>query len=219
MATKNKTQNGNEKFPTYEVTHNNTPYNVQFKYLPDITMQLDGLQGKNLTHKDIFQITAWKIDRYPEMQRKTLNSLNKLKTLVQLDEKVTEEVLINLLASHGIGLPVASAFLRFINPKVYQIIDVRAYRAAFDYIPQEKSYVFTKCETQIKVYLDYLAQLRSIDANSEKGYHGYRVAFENLDRFLYDVDKASGYTLKESPNPIPTEKDIVGWIEKVIHPK
>ena len=215
MTSKEKTRNGNERFPTYEVTHDKKPYNVPFNYLPDITMQLDNLRGKDLTTEDIFQITAWKIDRYPKIQEDTLQSLNKLKSFKSLDKECTKDVLNILLSSHGIGLPVASAFLRFINPKVYQIIDVRAYRAAFDYIPQEKSYVFTKCETQIEVYLDYLEKLRSID---ETGYHGYRVAFENLDRFLYDVDKASGYTLKESPKTIPTEEDIIGWIQKVIHP-
>lgn len=201
----------------YEIFYQDKVYKVKFKYNTPVTHKLDQLQGKDLTQTDIYEITLWKIDRYPQIQRETLESLNKLKSLISLDKEFTKEVLINLLASHGIGLPVASAFLRFINPKVYQIIDARAYRAAFDYIPQEKSYVFTKYETQIEVYLDYLEKLRSIDANSEKGYHGYKVPFENLDRFLYDVDKASGYTLKESPNPIPTEKDIIGWIKKVIH--
>ena len=206
MATTEKIQD----YPTYKVTHDETVVNVKFKYLPETTKQLDALHNQNLTMENIFQITAWKIDRYPEISDNVLNQLNELKTLAEIDKNLTERVLTELLSKHGIGLPVASAFLRFINPKVYQIIDVRAYRAAFDYNP-ERSYVNVKHETQIEVYLRYLERLRSIDETSENGYHGYRVAFENLDRFLYDFDKFNGYKL--SDNPQPTEKEIEKKLE------
>ena len=101
----------------------------------------------------------------------------------------------NLLNTNGVGLPMASTYLRFLNPKVYQIIDVRAYRAAFYYEP-EHSYVYVKKEHQITVYIEYLKQLQKI---AKDGYLGAKVDFKDLDRFLYDVDKKSGYSLNETP--------------------
>lgn len=201
MSTTKKKQD----YPTYKITHNETEVNVEFNYLPDTTKKLDALQNHDLSMENIFQITAWKIDRYPEMNDETLKELNELKSLATINNGKTKNVLMKLLSTHGIGLPVASAYLRFINPKVYQIIDVRAFRAAYDYRLQEKGYVNVKHETQIEVYLKYLKKLRSIDENSETGYHGYRVAFENLDRFLYDFDKFIGYKLSDNPQLETTE--------------
>ena len=122
-----------QDYPTYKIMHNETEVNVEFNYLPDTTKKLDALQNHDLSMENIFQITAWKIDRYPEMSDETLKELNELKSLAKINHGKTKNVLMKLLSTHGIGLPVASAYLRFINPKVYQIIDVRAFRAAYDY--------------------------------------------------------------------------------------
>lgn len=200
-----KSQKTTEDAPEYTISGNGKTTIISFGYLSDITSQLDCLQHDELTMLDIFRITAWKIDRYPQIDENTLKKLNELRSLKKFNGEKTKEVLDALLGTNGVGLPMASTYLRFVNPKVYQIIDVRAYRAAYDYRLQEKGYVNVKHETQIEVYLEYLEKLRSIDENSETGYHGYRVAFENLDRFLYDFDKFIGYKLSDNPQLETTE--------------
>lgn len=183
---------------------------VQFEYLSKLTDELDELHTskKKLSESDIYKMTLWKVDRYPFIDDEKIKGINSLATIKTFDEDAktkTIDVLKALLNTNGIGLPMASTYLRFVNPKVYQIIDVRAFRAAYDYVLQDKGYVYVQHDTQIEVYLNYLDQLHKI-ANDKNGYHGYSVAFENLDRFLYDFDKFVGYKL--SDNPQMTTKEI-----------
>jgi hypothetical protein len=42
---------------------------------------------------------------------------------------VVKEVIEKLVDSNGVGFPMASTILKFINPSVFPVIDVRAYRA------------------------------------------------------------------------------------------
>ena len=86
MATTEKKQD----YPTYKVTCDETEVNVEFKYLPATTKQLDALQNHDLSMENIFQITAWKIDRYPEMSDETLKELNELKSLAKINHGKTK---------------------------------------------------------------------------------------------------------------------------------
>ena len=191
------------------------PVRIPFKYPKNhsnITDGLDSLEykGENISMEDIFKITLWKVDRYPVVSNDALKQLNALRTCQKLDESKTKEVLITLLKCDGVGLPMASTYLRFANPKVYQIIDTRAYRAAFDYKIAE-SYVHVKVEKQIEIYIKYLKQLQMI---AKTDYHGAIVDFEDLDRFLYDVDKMADYKINE--NPEYNKEKIEESINKII---
>ena len=190
---------------------------VQFEYLPELTDELDKLHTskKELSETDIYKITLWKVDRYPFIKGITMQSINSLASFEKSDKEAEDEtikVLKELLDTPGIGLPMASTYLRFINPKVYQIIDVRAYRAAFDYKPQQ-SYAYVKNDTQTNVYIKYLKRLRVI---ADKGYHGVKVPFTDLDRFLYDFDKFVGNKINDNPqlSKKEIEKKLKEFIEK-----
>ena len=194
---------------SYKITFDRGNADIPFDYPKnhsDITDELDALKGngKDFKEEDIFRITLWKVDRYPVISDDALIQINELRKCQELDEVETRKVLTTMLKCDGVGLPMASTYLRFANPKVYQIIDTRAYRAAFYYEPPQ-SYVQVKKDVQIEVYINYLKRLRFI-SNSKDGYLGYKVDFEDLDRFLYDVDKNAGYKISENTE---YKKDII----------
>lgn len=93
-----------------------------FDYLSDVTDKLDKLQHSKFDINIIREITLWKLDRYVCLTDDVIEKLNTLKSLTQLDEEKTTVVLDALLKSKGVRLPMASTYLRFINPQVYQII-------------------------------------------------------------------------------------------------
>ncbi|MGY0646171.1 MAG: hypothetical protein ACW7DN_16505, partial [Paraglaciecola chathamensis] len=66
-----------------------------------------------------------------------------------------KEVLEKLVLSQGIGFPMASSILKFINPDVFPIIDVRAYRALTGTKPYYGTYSYDK-------YIQYAEMLTNI---------------------------------------------------------
>lgn len=180
---------------SFAVTYDGKEYPMTLQYkitkgktseYPALTAELDKYQGKELKLEDINKITLWKIGRFPFITPGTLANLNSLKDEKTLDVEKTTAVLTELLNTTGVGLPMASTYLRFINPDVYQIIDVRAFRAAFDYTKYSNAYTNNTISRVINVYVEYLQKLREI---AESGYHGFTTEFRNLDRFLYNFDK------------------------------
>ena len=195
----------------YKITSlvSNNINEIDFNYLPVVTLGLDNLQHTNFTMEDIRKITLWKLGRYPILDEECLNELNSLKYHKKLDEIRTKEVLEKLLENNFVGISMASAYLRFINPQVYQIIDRRAYRAAFDY----KKYLSTTIKDNqklIKIYLDYLKRLKQI---SISGYHCLKVKFEDLDRFLYDLDKTAEFNIDDK-KPYSKSKKFI-WKNQI----
>lgn len=178
----------------YSVIYNGELLQIPFTY-SEITDNLDELRDKDLKIEDIYKITLWKINRYPFINDDIIKKINSLRLLKSHDEKKTREVLIDLLNITGVRLPMASTYLRFTNPDLYQIIDVRAYRAAFDY-KKSLNYTYASINTYCDIYLEYLKRLREIATN---GYYGITVKFQDLDRFLYDIDKIAGFTIKDEP--------------------
>ena len=154
-------------------------------------------------------------------KRRNNKKLNLLASINNLDEKTKAETKVvlrellheNTLDNTGVRISMASTYLRFLNPKVFQIMDRHAYRAAFNYVASPHDYSSLTHEKQIDIYFKYLTELHNIE---ETGYHGYRVAFENLDRFLYDFDKFIGYKLSDNPQLKTTEieKKLKEFIEK-----
>ena len=80
---------------------------------------------------DLRRIALWKIGRVLDVSENTIKRLRLLsrsKTL-RIDDELVREIMDELLNSQGIGVPMASAILKFIRPDIFPIIDVRAYRA------------------------------------------------------------------------------------------
>ena len=178
--------------PHYRVSFNNECYSKEFDYSP-ITIELDELKHRKLSKEDIHKITLWKLNRFPSISDETLKKLNSLESKGPIDREKTRDVLKALISSDGVRLPMASTYLRFFNPNVYQIIDARAYRAAFDY-KKQTDYNKVNVDESIDIYFIYLDKLKEI---ANKGYHGLKVYFQDLDRFLYDIDKLAKFKIND----------------------
>ncbi len=154
-----------------------TEFLRQYQYLPDLTKRLDKLSG-DFSDPVINEIVLWKVNRFVSIPSDLLASLNGAKFLSPGEHKKARQALLGLLKVRGVDLPMASTFLRFRNPKVFQIIDRHAYRAVYgaDYSPS------TKTDRKADEYFKYLDDLRKLC--EEK-----RLEFETVDRLLYSFDK------------------------------
>src|SRR5207249_3820026 len=101
----------------------------RYKYLPELTKRLDDLENVNLTAELLDEIVLWKLNRYVTLDGDQLRSLDSLRELKVGQLRHARSVLEELLGVRGVDLPMASTFMRFRNPMVFQIIDRHAYRA------------------------------------------------------------------------------------------
>jgi hypothetical protein len=76
-------------------------------------------------------VALWKLNRILDVLESVLQSLRKLKSTqpLHVDSVESRNALSELVACPGVGYPMASAFLKFLRPDTFPIIDVRAYRA------------------------------------------------------------------------------------------
>ena len=91
---------------------------------------------------DLHRVALWKIDRVIAIIEEllaTLNSLREMKDL-EISSAASRDVIDRLTQCEGVYFPMASAILKFVNPNVYPIIDVRAYRAAYGQRPYRHTY-------------------------------------------------------------------------------
>lgn len=159
-----------------------------FKYQPELTEVLDGIDT-DFNQDIINQIVLWKVNRYAPIDVETLKLINRIsKKETEIDTALLGDIFLRLLhtSQKGIRLAMASAILRFKNPKVYQIIDQRAYRFLFG---KELKYDLKDINMQICLYTDYLDKMK--DACKL-----YNVEFENADRVFYAMDKEFNKELK-----------------------
>ena len=187
----------------YTITYKGKDYQKSFGY-SEATEELDVLCHHDFTKEYLYKITLWKVNRFPIINDDIIVKLNTLRLLKSLDEEKTREVLHELLKIKGVRLPMASTYLRFLNPDVYQIIDVRAYRAAFNYTEQP-DYTKTDNNECIDIYFNYLKRLREI---AQKGYYGVKVEFKDMDRFLYEIDKEANIKIKDKVHQTKDENEI-----------
>ena len=151
----------------------------KYNYQPKLTAKLDEL-NKDFDQEIINQIVLWKVNRFTEIDNKTLILINSIdQNSENIDENLTAEILENLLTTNGIQLAMASTILRFKNPTIYQIIDQRVYRIIYgETIPK----YFSSIDKQISLYLKYLIDLKNVC--NEKG-----INFALSDRIIYELDK------------------------------
>lgn len=151
-----------------------------YKFQPELTKRLDNLETTSIVQSVINEIVLWKVNRYVRLDDENIDQLKKLKSLKVGEHKKGNDVLKALLGVNGVDLPMASTILRFINPKVFQIIDRHAYRAVYG--TKYPLYQATPAERKISLYFDYISYL--IDLCKSKG-----LAFTTIDRLLYIFDK------------------------------
>lgn len=174
---------------------------IDYDYNEQETAALDNLSRFDIriTPDLLRRITLWKLDRVLEIDEKSCLVLESMRKYKQFDDnckEATRNVLSVLFEQKGVGLPMASTYLRFINPEVFPIIDVRALRAAFDYNPAElgetKFPNLATAKNKIDIYIKYVERLNKI---SKDGFHGLQIAFSDLDRVLYVIDQSLGLPL------------------------
>jgi len=165
-----------------------SPKDFQYNYNPELTQELDE-NNEDFCRNTINLITLWKVNRYPYVSEEIIKNLNKIKN----DTKYSEEhksLLLMLLSSKGLQLPMASTFLRFRNPRLFQIIDQRVYRLLTGHelsLPVYNSVENRKiiCDT----YFEYLNTLKKKCIELE-------IPFEKSDRILYNADKRINKSMK-----------------------
>jgi thermostable 8-oxoguanine DNA glycosylase len=137
---------------------------------------LDKVYG-NVTIEDLRRIALWKLDRVIDVPESLLERLRSLAAdeHLALESQHSRHAIDALVGCDGVGHPMASAFLKFIRPDIYPIIDVRAYRALTG-----RRLRYSQYTTQL--YLDYAAQLREIADRLRK-------PLAEIDEQLYCFDK------------------------------
>jgi len=163
-------------------------YLNKFEYQKELTNELDQIGEKDFDEMIIFRIILWKINRYPDVENFPFSELNQLADIKPEEYVKCDDVLRKMLKLRGIGLPIASTILRFKNPKVFPIIDQRAYRVIM--AEKLKIYKSTKIDKQIETYFGYIERCREISKECS-------IPFNMIDRVLYlfDKDKNKGIKL------------------------
>ena len=155
------------------------------------------------TAEDMLIMTLWKVNRLPglELINEVLNKLNKLAGYNSLEDSLGDlrDYLKIALKCKGIKIARASTYLRFRNPKIYQIIDQRVWRQLKKFESQLENdwnnvnptdyRSVKKIEDQIELYINYLIDLRTM-CDYEN------ISFEIADQYYYDIDKKQGNSVE-----------------------
>lgn len=159
--------------------------NFSFSYNDKETGELHAkLNGStSITEEDLRRVSLWKTDRVLSVTQDTLETLNRLSAskTIKLRDGLVKEALEKLVLSQGIGFPMASAILKFINPDVFPIIDVRAYRALTGKKPYYGTYSYDK-------YIEYSEALVKISEATKR-------PLREIDEQLYCFDQQNNGTI------------------------
>lgn len=147
----------------------------EFNYQKELTEKLD-TKKDDFTYETMLEIVLWKTNRFPEINDDLIIKINELRK--GYNEKLSDYILIKLLNSKGFDLPMASTFLRFINPDYFQIIDQRVFRILYG---KNLKIPFSKPK-KIELYKKYLIDLKEVCIS-------YEIPFSKSDRILYLLDK------------------------------
>lgn len=137
--------------------------------------QLNG--ATNISENDLRRVSLWKLNRVLSVDSETLAALNGLSGVqgLELESPLVKDVLERLVLSQGIGFPLASAILKFINPDLFPIIDVRAYRALTGKKPYYSTYSYDS-------YIKYAKELHNLAKKFDR-------PLKDIDEQLYCFDK------------------------------
>jgi hypothetical protein len=151
-----------------------------YRYQMDLTRKLDAVGEVSFDQPLINEIVLWKVNRFAPLTVDALAALNDALRFMPGNHREATDVVATLLLQPGVDLPMASTFLRFRQPRTFQIIDRHAYRAltGSDY----PLYSASSDERKIEVYFEYLDGLIALARS--KG-----IAFNGVDRILYIFDK------------------------------
>ena len=163
-----------------------------YRVYPELTRKLDKPDWM-FTQEIINEIALWKVARYVKLSSNLLVQLDGLRSLKPKQHEKGAEALTALLGISGVRLPMASTFLRFANPQVFQIFDQHIYRAVFGILPKED--LSKKPSDCVPYYIKFLNKLHS-DCETLK------IPFSESDRILFEFDRRENPPLKEGRREI-----------------
>ncbi len=153
---------------------------AEYSYQPILTEKLDSLAETPIDQEILNEIVLWKVNRYVFLDKSIMERFEQLKGLNPGEHRKSDLILKLMLKQRGVDLPMASTFMRFRNPRVFQIIDRHAYRAIFD--KKYPLYQSSSLDQKVSVYLDYLDELIALCKRKT-------LRFETVDRLLYIFGK------------------------------
>ena len=157
----------------------------KYNYNEELTKELDEIDSQKLNKEMLFKIVLWKLNRYPYISDDLIKDLQAISNMTEHSD--ARETIEKLLKTRGIGLPMASTILRFLNPHIFQIIDDRAYRVL---LPGARKYPTKPWKItneyiieSIEIYFVYLERIREISESAPENF-----PFKKADRILYQLD-------------------------------
>ena len=160
-----------------------------YTYRSDLTARLDAFEGA-FSQSFINELVLWKVNRHVSVPAKLLSQLDGLRKWKKGQHEKARPLIADLLGTPGVRLPMASTFLRFANPDVFQIIDRHAYRAVYgkSFLADVKK---KSVQERIDLYFAYLVRLRKLCCDKS-------IRFREADRILFVFDRELNPPLKET---------------------
>ncbi len=170
-----------EEFPDFNRWEAGIP-----KYRTPLIKRLDSLEiGKNpgrWNRAALYEIVLWELNRFPEIDDSLLRDLEKAVEIPPGEHRQGKDLLLRLLGCRCVGLTMATAILRFLNPETFQVLNARN-----GFLVLGTADLPSEPEELAELYFRYLDELRKLTG---KGFD-FRIA----DRMLYQIDKRSGRKL------------------------
>lgn len=156
----------------------------------DIIKRIENCNFKNQRENaDIInEIVLWKINRQTFVANDLILDINKLSKKVRLytdisfNENEIKDIYNKLIELKGVSAAMASTILKMFMPEALPIIDQRAYREIYG--------VDMPSKVDSNKYFKYVEEVIK-QFNKESG-----IKFSDMDKVLYQRDKASGKPVK-----------------------
>lgn len=159
----------------------------------------------------INEIVLWKLNRMVEVDDESIKCLLKIRGITDIEiflnsKDLRDElkyIMKKLMDSGGIRIAMASTILHFFNPKIYPIIDKRAYFALNNKLMPQKINNINTGPDEYLLYIEKCYKWFQLKSKKEKD-----LKFEDIDKVLYQHDKDSGRRLGRSDGFDSVQYDI-----------
>ena len=141
-----------------------------------------GSRPENWTRAALYEIVLWELNRYPEIDDTLFRDLAGAAKIAPGKHREGKELFLRLLGCRNVGLTMATAILRFVNPGTFQTLNARN-----GFVVLGAGEIPSRPEEAADYYFRYLDELRKLTGD------GFDFRF--ADRLLYQVDKATGRKL------------------------
>ncbi len=166
------------------------------KYQTPLMRRLDALDiaahPDHWTRTALYEIILWEQNRFPEIDDTLFEALSAVAAIPPGEHRQGKELFQSLLCCRNIGLTMATAIFRFINPDTYQTLNARNGRLVLD----TRRYPTTSSGTPNRRYLEEAAEFYFHYLDELRKLTGDGFDFRYADRLLYQLDKATGRRLK-----------------------